>query len=147
MQDPALIISTGSSLIKAGWSGEYNPEVCFPSVVGRPKPKSGDTSKIYVGKDAIAKRCTLDIIYPFTTRDIVNNWDDVTTLQDYTYNELKFRHPSESPVFLTEAAGNLDSNREKITEIFFEKFQVPAFYICQENLLVIYANGRTTGLV
>jgi len=37
--------------------------------------------------------------------------------------------PSESPVMLTEAPLNPKENREKMIEIFFEKFKVPQFYV------------------
>ena len=34
-----------------------------------------------------------------------------------------------------------------MTSIFFEKFKVPAFYVCTQAVLALYASGRTTGLV
>ena len=36
---------------------------------------------------------------------------------------------------------------EKIAEIFFETFEVPALYIAPEPLLSLFASGRGTGLV
>merc|ERR1711894_56711 len=32
-------------------------------------------------------------------------------------------------------------------QIFFEQFQVPAFYVSIQAVLALYASGRTTGLV
>jgi hypothetical protein len=37
--------------------------------------------------------------------------------------------------------------REKMTQIMFETFSVPAFYVTQPAKLALYAAGRTTGLV
>ena len=34
-----------------------------------------------------------------------------------------------------------------MTEIMFEKFQVPAFYLAIQAVLSLYSSGKTTGLV
>jgi len=43
--------------------------------------------------------------------------------------------PSEHPVLVTEPAWNTPANREKMAEIMFEEFQVPAFYIANTGVL------------
>jgi len=48
---------------------------------------------------------------------------------------------------LTEAALNPKGHREKMAEIMFESFQVPALYITNPPVLSLYASGRTEGLV
>merc|ERR1712066_243059 len=61
-------------------------------------------------------------------------------------NELRCE-PSERPCHLSEAPKNPTKNREKMTEIFFETFQVPAFYVSIQAVLSLYSSGRTTGVV
>lgn len=42
---------------------------------------------------------------------------------------------SEHPVLVTEAPWNTPANRERMAEIMFEEFQVPAFYIANTGVL------------
>lgn len=45
---------------------------------------------------------------------------------------------SEHPVLVTEPAWNTTANRERIAEMMFEEFQVPAFYIANTGVLNAY---------
>lgn len=48
---------------------------------------------------------------------------------------------------MTEAPLNPRKNKEKIAEIFFESFNVPALYVSMQAVLSLYSTGRTTGVV
>lgn len=62
------------------------------------------------------------------------------------FNELRVT-PDQHACLLTEAPRNPKQNRERMTEIMFETFNVPAFYLAIQAVLSLYSSGRTTGLV
>jgi len=51
------------------------------------------------------------------------------------------------PVLLSEPSIHHKEQRQKICEIMFEKFSVPAFFTCKNGALSCFASGRSTSLV
>jgi len=144
-----IVIDNGSGRCKAGLSSADAPSHVFPSIVGRPRHQGvkveAGAVDCYVGDEAQEKRGTLTLKYPIE-HGIVTNWDDMEKVWEHTFDQLGV-DPSEHPVLLTEAPLNPKANREKMTQIMFETFKVPAMYVAIQAVLSLYASGRTTGIV
>lgn len=145
-----IVVDNGSGMCKAGFSGDDAPRAVFPCLVGRPKHVEAmigvSSSDSYVGDEALIKRGILEIRYPIE-HGIVTNWDDMEKIWHYTfYNELRISI-EEHPVMLTEAPMNPKANRERMAQIMFESFNVPAMYVSIQAVLSLYSAGRTTGCV
>ena len=149
-EQATVVIDNGSGVVKAGFSGEDQPRAIFPSIVGRPKNPGViigvEAKDEYLGDEAQQKRGVLKISYP-VAHGIVTDWDDMEKIWNHTfYVELRVS-PDEHPVLLTEAPLNPKVNREKMTSIMFEVFNVPAMYVAIQAVLSLYSAGRTTGIV
>merc|ERR1719297_704243 len=100
----------------------------------------------YVGDEAMSKKGVLGLRYPIA-HGIVTSWDDMEKIWHHTFtNEFRVE-PEEQGVMLTEAPMNPKVNREKMTSIMFETFNVPSMYVGIQAVLSLYASGRTTGIV
>ena len=55
--------------------------------------------------------------------------------------------PTFLPGFIFFPQWNVRAKREKLTELMFEKYNIPAFFLCKSAVLTAFANGRSTGLV
>jgi actin-related protein len=144
-----IVIDNGSGVIKAGMAGDNAPTVKFPSIVGYPRGASMggvETKSEYIGDEAQKMRGVLNLKYPIES-GIISEWDLMEKVWDYCFsNELRV-DPTEHKVMLTEAPNNPKTNREKMTQLMFETFQVQGLYVAIQAVLSLYSNGRTTGMV
>ena len=151
-EEPLVIVmDNGSGMMKAGFAGEEAPQAVFPAAVARPKGNLQQMHGVagkseYIGEEAMKMKGVLNINYPIAA-GIVESWEDMEKVWHHTfYNELRVA-PEEHPVLLTEAPLNPKANREKMCQIMFETFNVPAMYVAIQAVLSLYASGRTTGIV
>jgi actin beta/gamma 1 len=147
-----LVVDNGTGISKNGFAGEDQPRSVFPTCIGYPKYTSIMTDvehysrEYYIGEEAQQLKGVLKIQYP-VEHGIIEDWMAMEKIWHYTYYTDLRVDPSEHPVMLTEAPLNPRPNREKMAEIMFETFNVPALYVGTQAVLSLYASGRTTGCV
>ncbi|RSH82783.1 Actin-2 [Apiotrichum porosum] len=145
-----VVIDNGSGTIKAGFAGQEQPGCYIPSFVGRPKhPRvmaGAIQDNLFIGKRAQELRGLLKIQYPME-HGVVTDWDDMERIWNWVYSDGLKALSEEHPVLLTEAPLNPRQNRDVAAQIFFETFNVPAFFTSVQAVLSLYSTGRTTGIV
>jgi len=78
---------------------------------------------------------------------MIDNWDIFEQMIDYSYNRCVFSESKFHPVLFTEPANNPKQKRERLMEVMFEKYNVPAFYLVKNAVLAAFASGRTNALI
>jgi len=78
---------------------------------------------------------------------IVQDWDAAEAILDHTFKSCLGCTPADHPVLFAEASHNTPAAREKLCELAFEKFGVPAMFLSKNAVLTAFASGRGTALV
>ena len=65
----------------------------------------------------------------------VTEFKPIPSLIRYALKDVLNCKPEDHPILVTEPAWNTTANRERMAEIMFEEFQVPAFYIANTGVL------------
>ncbi|KAK3008826.1 hypothetical protein RJ639_014400, partial [Escallonia herrerae] len=162
----AVVLDLGSHTCKAGYAGEDAPKAVFPSVVGsldqmevdepdEPEKNSGavlDTKSkgnrnLYVGSQALGFRRDYMEVLSAMKDGLVVDWDIAESIWDHAFRGCLLVDPKEHPMLLAEPSSNTQQQREKVAEIMFEKYQVPALFLAKNAVLTSFASGRATSLV
>ncbi|KAI5793149.1 actin family [Geopyxis carbonaria] len=152
MAEAPIVLDGGTGFLKVGYAGQNFPEHQYPSIVGRPilraEERSGDMEikDIMVGDEASALRSMLQITYPMDN-GIIKRWDDMQHVWDYTFLEKLKIDPAGRKILLTEPPMNPLSNREKMCEVMFERYNFGGVYVAIQAVLALYAQGLSSGVV
>lgn len=116
----AVVIDTGMGHTKSGLAGDERPRSVVPSQV-----KDGS----------------------ILTHGVVTDWDGLEELWHRIFYHDLAVCPEELAVLATDAPLSPVVNREKVAELLFEGFGVPAMLVMPRSVLVAYSYGCTTGVV
>ena len=144
-----IIVDLGTSEIKAGFSGQEKPELCFQNYIGELKSKKNykeNQKMFYVSDDCNIGN--LNIHYPIE-HGIFKNSEDISLIFNYIFTnlEMKEQQIKAHPLLISEPLHNPDANIEKIAEILFEKMGVPALIFGTQPLLSLFSTSYTTGVI
>ncbi|KAK6184521.1 hypothetical protein SNE40_001833 [Patella caerulea] len=155
----AIVFDIGSYSFRAGFAGEDTPKTEMPTHVGivddletametdtLDVPKQPDRKYFMDTVHIKVPRKKMDMV-SFLKDGMVDNWDVFEKVMDYTYERHIKSDADHHPVMMSEPAWNTREKRERMTEIMFEKYNVPAFFLSKSPVLSAFANGRSTALI
>jgi len=160
----ALVFDPGHFSMRVGYAGEDCPKSEIPSYVGTSidenAPAKAEAMDVDGAKDnnITKKKYHIDTVamhFPkkgmeastYIKDGMIENWDMLEQVLDYAYDKTIKSESDQHPVLFSEAPWNQKMRREKLTEIMFEKYNVPAFFLIKNAVLSAFANGRSTGIV
>ncbi|XP_003377150.1 actin family protein [Trichinella spiralis] len=167
----ALVLDPGHHSFRIGYAGDDNPKSCFqldlPGVYGYIDDTlvSGDDTadgdllqgggyasnnkfrKYFIGTNAIhVPRAEVEY-GSFLQDGLINDWDMFENVLMHAFNIFFMENTCNYPILFSEASWNTRTKRERLTEVMFEKFGIPAFYVAKNSVLAAFANGRQTAIV
>ena len=141
-----LVFDIGSGHTKCGFSGDDAPRVDLPTCLGQFKKMNVLQLGEYVGSDALSKRGILNISHPIQ-RGSITNFDHLQKIFAHCFkNELRV-DPMDHPLLIADSPVNTVEGREKIMEILFESFGVPALYFSVQGVMAMQSSGIVSGTV
>ena len=174
-EEEVIVIDCGSGFIKAGFSGEDAPRICIPTLLGEQTghdPRVGyEALQAYAaGLDDLTlrrpiERCdmhdmdSMKKIWEYVYRTLNVDSDKYPVCEFLTFLEktlMYIFHFFFLPIFFKQVMLTVAPpvqptvsriTREKIAEIFFLHFRVPALCMYNAAVLSLFASGRTRGLV
>ena len=124
-ESPAVVIENGSAFMKAGFSGHDKPFTVIPTVIQQTQTKR----------------------YPIE-HGLITNFTDLEILwHDIYNNKLKVLCEQHALLCCYDMGPGTSSPPKKLTQIAFETFNVPKFYLSKQQELALSASGRITGIV
>ena len=143
----SLIIDNGSGFIKYGFGNDTMPQI-FPTIVGKFNKFQQDANeKYYIGNDAIKNEKFINLESDIITNGIINDWDKMEKIWEYIFkNKLKIDVSKDIDLMImSESLMNETENREKLTQIMFETFNVKSFYLSPDVVLSLHGSGNLNG--
>lgn len=156
---PSVVLDVGSHTVKAGLSGADLPHALTSSSLtcGASSDafiaaqRRGDSESYSVADSSLAFKGqpekNVDVVNPFGDDGLVDNWTQFEALVGQTLKSELQVETTEHAILYAEPNHNGRAARERLVELFFETFAVPAAYLAKSAVLAAYASGRTTGLV
>ncbi|XP_004759684.1 actin-85C-like isoform X1 [Mustela putorius furo] len=143
-----LVCDYGSGFSKVGFSGMEAPRAVFPTILGKLRHDNllvgMEEEDWFIGDEAQKRRRELNLQCP-VSRATVTNWDNMEKIWHHSFYQVLCIAPEQHPLMVTEPPSNPMSSKEKMSQILFETFNVPALHLANQGVLSLYASGQTSG--
>jgi len=147
MPKPAVITNNGSSFTRAGFAGQKKPKLVLRTVSLHPC-RAGtrwETLQHPTTAGSMAGFPAEPRTYPLR-HSIIEDWDGMENLWSHLFFCGLKALAEEQPVLMADSPSCPSTNREKVAEVLFESFQVPALHMANTGFLSLCAYSRVTGL-
>ncbi|EFC45629.1 hypothetical protein NAEGRDRAFT_88141 [Naegleria gruberi] len=146
----------GSYMTQAGNTDHYNSSADFRTIMGFPKEKpimallldsernygSSRMKEGWIGDEVFWKSGIARLEYPIR-RGIVKDWNLFELFLEFAFSNACRISSAEHPIIVTDSP----FVRSKMTELMFERFNVPAFAMINCAMASCMHYGRTTGTI
>ncbi|XP_076971516.1 actin, alpha skeletal muscle 2-like [Tamandua tetradactyla] len=148
MENTPLVCDYGSGFSKVGYAGMEAPQAVFSTVLGKlrhDKVLVGMEEKDwFIGAEVQKNREKLNLEYPISRANITN-WDHMEKIWHHSFYQVLRVAPEWHPLMVAEPPLHPTTSKERVNQIMFETFNVPALYLANQGVLSLYSSGQTSG--
>ena len=138
----SLVFDLGTFNHRIGYSGEDSPKIAYQPLIGE------DNEKLYFNEYGLRYINPKTKVKTFMKQDgTIGDFDLFEKNINYLLEDVLSLNLSEHPLLFSEPSLHNKTNRIKLTEFMFEKYKIPAIYICKSAVLSGFSCGRSTCLV
>jgi centractin len=137
-------LDNGTSNIRADWSGMETPRVTG-NIIGYPRVQKmvGDMVECYVGYNSNDIMSTQQLWRPMRN-GVIQDWEKMEKVWKTILQAQKV--DSNQSFYVSETILNPNTQKELMTEIFFERFDAARFGMCSTVLSSLFGSGKTSGM-
>ncbi|XP_046500040.1 actin-7 [Equus quagga] len=147
MMNVPLICDYGSGFSKVGFSGTEVPQAVFPTILGKLRHDNllvgMEEKDWFIGDEVQKKWGQLNLQRPIS-RATITNWDNMEKIWHHSFYQVLRIAPEQHPLMVTEPPLNSMSVKDRMSQILFESFNVPALYLANQGVLSLYSSGQTS---
>ncbi|KAF9964477.1 Nuclear actin-protein involved in chromatin remodeling [Mortierella alpina] len=138
----ALVIDNGSWQCRAGWATEERPRLIFDNQIAKFRDRKANISNTFVGNDVYS-----DVLARSNSRTafdgaVMCNPEIMEAVLDYIFIKMGIDTDRiDHPIVMTEPVCVPPYNRNLMSELLFESYQIPSVTYGIDSLFSLYANG------
>ncbi|CAO3569735.1 unnamed protein product [Mortierella alpina] len=138
----AIVIDNGSWQCRAGWSTEERPRLVFDNQIAKFRDRKANISNTFVGNDVYS-----DVLARSNSRTafdgaVMCNPEIMEAVLDYIFIKMGIDADRiDHPIVMTEPVCVPPYNRNLMSELLFESYQIPSVTYGIDSLFSLYANG------
>lgn len=144
----SVVVDVGTDTTRIGYAGEDQPQSITPSKMGIIKDGTDrDGERIYTEAALNYERPNTEVESIVDSDGFIQDFDKFETYLESKLDNYLNLKIDESPLLLTEPSEHNKEHRLKLTEILFEKCNIPCMFICKNAVLSSFSSGKATCLV
>ena len=143
-----VVVDVGTDTTRLGYAGEDQPQSITTSKYGVIRDGSHRDGEIISSEAKINFERTHFEVEPIVDSDgFITDFDKFQIYLESKIQEYLHLKIDESPLMFTEPSEHNKEHRLKLTEILFEKWNIPCMFIWKNAVLSSYSSGKSTCLV
>ncbi|GMM46815.1 Arp5 protein [Pichia kluyveri] len=148
-QNVPIAIDLGKTNVRVGMAGTRDPFLNYPTLTARYRDRKNNKQTTFVGNDVFLESTVkANMKSPFDGQ-MLTNWDSIEKMFDFSFLHLGVNSNNRvnNPIIMNESLAAPLSQRETISQMLFESYDIPSIAFGIDSVFSFYENGYKSGLI